>query len=344
MNPLLTDDAVAALPIHDARAELLEEIVRTPVLDDRPARRRTSTTISARRPWVAPVAAAAAVVLLVVGVGWTASRVLGESAPPPVATQPPAADAFRPVLAAPGWSVSGVDQGEDLGGIGYRSGDATLKLDWYPADGYDQRLVHARDQAGSDGSAVVVAGLPGSMWSSDVGDHTALRPVENGHFLEVRGFGMDAATFAAILPQLQMVDAAAFDAALPADYAHDGERGTRIDQLLDGIGQYAVPLLPDGVDRSWVTSDQSDPVQLGTEVADRVACAWLAQYADARAAGDDAAARQAVEVMATSRQWPVLQQIKADSDEPEWIWWASDELAAGRVPQAWKGSCAGHLP
>jgi hypothetical protein len=175
VNPLLTDDAVAALPIHDARAELFEEIVRTPVLDDRPARRRTTTTISARRPWVAPVAAAAAVVLLVVGVGWAASRVLGESAPPPLATQPAAPDAFRVVLAAPGWSVSSVDQGEDLGGIGYRNGDASLKLDWYPGDGYDQRLAHARDEAGSDGSAVVVAGLPGSMWSSDVADHTALR-------------------------------------------------------------------------------------------------------------------------------------------------------------------------
>lgn len=344
MNPLLTDEAVAALPIHDARAELFEEIVRTPVLDDRPVRRRTTTTISARRPWVAPVAAAAAVVLLVVGVGWTASRVLGESAPPPVATQPATPDGFRPVLAAPGWTVSSVDQGEDLGGIGYTNGDASLKLDWYPADDYDQRFAHRRDEAGSDGTGVEVAGLPGSMWSSDVADHTALRPVENGHFLEVRGVGMDAEAFAALLPQLQLVGADAFDAALPADYAHDGERGTRIDQLLAGIGQYADPLLPAGVDRSWVTSDQSDPVQLGTEVADRVACAWLAEYADARAAGDDAAAQQAVDVMSTSRQWPVLQQIKADSDEPEWIWWASDEMASGRVPQGWKPSCQGHLP
>ena len=38
MNPKLTDDAVADLPLHHGRAELLEEIMRTPVLDDRPVR------------------------------------------------------------------------------------------------------------------------------------------------------------------------------------------------------------------------------------------------------------------------------------------------------------------
>jgi hypothetical protein len=344
VNPLLTDDAVAALPIHDGRAELLEEIVRSPVLDERPAPRRTGPTIGIRRAWVAPVAAAVAIVLLVLGVGWTAGHVLGESAPSQVATQPPHADAFRVVLADPGWTVTGVQQGDDLGGIGYRNGSATLKLDWYPAAGFDDRLAHRRDEAGSDGTPVEIAGLPGWMWSAAGNDHTALRPAEDGHFLEVRGSGMDAAAFAAVLPRLDMVDATGFDAALPPDYAHDGTRGSRVDRLLDGIAQHAQPLLPDGVDRSWVTSDQSDPVQLGTEVADRVACAWIARYADARSAGDEAGAQQAAEVLSTSRQWPVLRQIEADSDEPEWIWWAADEVAAGRVPQGWRPSCAGHLP
>ena len=333
MNAQLTDDAVAALPLHDGRAELLEEILRTPasavpVLGER------------RRPWVAPVAAAAAVVLLAAGVGWTADHVLGESAPP-VASQSPAPDAFRVVLDQPGWTVSFVDQGDDLGGVGYENAGATLKLDWYPATGYDERLAHRRDEAGSDGTAVDIAGLPGSMWSSAADDHTALRSVEDGHFLEGRGSGMDAAAFAAVLPRLEMVDEAAFDAALPSDYAHDGERGSRIARVLDGIAQHADPLLPDGLDRSAIASDESDPVQLGSAVADQVACAWIAQYAEARRLDDQAGAEQAVAVMSTSRQWPVLRQIEAASDEPEWIWWAADEMAAGRVPQGWQPSCAG---
>lgn len=342
MNPLLTDDAVAELPIHDARAELLEEIVRTPVAADRPLIRRLPDA-SPRRPWVAPVAAAAAIVLLLLGVGWTAGHVFGESAPP-IATQSPAADAFRVVLDTPGWTMTNATQGDDTGEIGYENGPASLKIDWYPGDGYQERYDHRRDETGSDGTAVQVAGLPGAMWTYDTEIHIALRPVENDHFVEVHGEGLDQQAFTAVLAQLRMADESAFDAALPSDYAHDGERGTQIDQLLDGIAQHADPLLPAGVDRSWVTSDQSDPVQLATEVADRVACAWISQYADATRTGDQAAAQQAVDVMSTSRQWPLLQQIKADSDEPEWIWWAADEMTGGRVPQGWKPSCQGHIP
>lgn len=334
MNAKLTDHAVAGLPLHDARAELLDEILRTPAsaVPVRADRRR--------RPWVAPVAAAAAVVLLAAGVGWTADHVLGESAPP-VASPSPEPDDFRVVLDQPGWTVSHVDQGDDLGGIGYANAGDTLKLDWYPADGYAERLAHRRDEAGSAGTAVDVAGLPGEMWSSAADDHTALRPVEGDHFLEVRGFGMDDAAFAALLPRLRMVDAAGFDAALPPGYADDGHRGTRIDRILDGIARYAVPLLPDGLDRSAITSDQSDPVQLGSDVADQVACAWIVQYAEARRLDDAAGAQQAAGVLATSRNWPVLREIEADSDEPEWIWWAADEMLAGRVPQAWQPSCSG---
>ena len=334
MNAKLTDRAVADLPLHDGRAELLDEILRTPAsaVPVRADRRR--------RPWVAPLAAAAAVVLLAAGVGWTADHLLGESAPP-VATPSPAPDDYRVVLNQPGWAVSGVDQGDDLGGIGYENDGATLKLDWYPADGYAERLAHRRDEAGGAGAPVDVAGLPGEMWSASAGDHTALRPVEGDHFLEVRGFGMDAAAFAALLPQLRMVDAEAFDAALPPDYAHDGRRDTRIDRILDGIARYAVPLLPDGLDRSAITSDQSDPVQLGSDVADQVACAWIAQYAEARRLDDRVGAQQAAGVLATSRHWPVLREIEADSDEPEWIWWVSDEMVAGRVPQGWQPSCSG---
>ncbi|HEU5036777.1 MAG TPA: hypothetical protein VFT70_07225 [Nocardioides sp.] len=337
MNVKLTDDAVAELPLHHGRAELLEEIMRTPVaavpvpLRTDPGRRR--------RPWVAPLAAAAAIVLLAAGIGWTADRVLGDPAPP-VATQPPASDAYRVVLDEPGWTVTNVDEGKDLGGIGYADAGATLKLDWYPAGDYEERLTHRRDEAASDGTAVEIAGLPGSMWSSAPNDHTALRPVESGHFLEVRGFGMDAATFAALLPQLRMVEPEAFDAALPPGYAHDGERGSRVQQILDGIAEHADPLLPDGTDRSAITSEQSDPVQLGSDVADQVACAWIARYAESRRAGDQAGAQQAADVMASSPQWPVLRQIEADSDEPEWIWWAADEMSAGRVPQGWQPSCA----
>jgi hypothetical protein len=55
-------------------------------------------------------------------------------------------------------------------------------------------------------------------------------------------------------------------------------------------------------------------------VAGTVACLWLRQWGEATRTGDTAAAEEAVKAMATSRHWPILQQMNPDGDYPEAIW------------------------
>ena len=352
MNPLLTDDAVARLPLDGGRAELLEEIVGTPAGAGDPAAREL-VRISNRRRWAGPAVAAAAVAALAVGSAWVADLGHADSAPrPPAASPSPSASTSaqpeRVVLGAAGWTLDFVYTGSrrDTGELGYSKGDATLRLDWYPAGGYDARYdsrTRITDPP-SDGTPVDVLGLTGRLWAHSEQDHTALRPVEGGTFLEVRGTGLDERAFVALLGRLRQVDQGGFEASLPDGFVGEGERDSQVAAMLDGVERYAHPLLPASVPRADITSDQSDPVQVGSDVANQVACAWIAQYADARRRGDEADAQEAVDVMATSRQWPVLTKMQDESDVPEWVWAVSDEMQAGQVPQGWRPSCQGHLP
>lgn len=347
MNPLLTDEAVAALPLHNGRAALLEEILGTAAGAGDPAPAYTAR-VHAHRRWLAAVTAAASVGALAMGSAWWAASLQDDSRPPPQAAAAPQPDAYRAVLEAEGWTLASAyeDPGGRMGGVGYRAGSATLSIDWYPASGYAERYDARRriTDPPSDGRSVDVLGLRSRMWAYSAVDHTVLRPVEDGHFLEIRGSGIGEQAFIAVLSRLRLVDAAGFDAALPEGFVNRAERDSRVAALLEGIARYAHPLLPAGVSRASITSEQSDPVQVGSDVANQVTCAWLAQYAKARRAGDQTSAEEAVAVMKTSRKWPVLTQMKDASDVPEWVWAVTDEMSAGQIPQGWKPSCHGYLP
>lgn len=99
MNPLLTDDAVADLPLHDARAALLAEIMRTPA----PAGRRVPMAVAS----AAAVAAAAAVVGLVVTLPGADADRAPDQATTGVASSGPAEP--RPVTSLRGDLVSATD-------------------------------------------------------------------------------------------------------------------------------------------------------------------------------------------------------------------------------------------
>ena len=42
--------------------------------------------------------------------------------------------------------------------------------------------------------------------------------------------------------------------------------------------------------------------------------------------------------MATSRDWAILREMDAEGDYPEVVWEMADDLAAGRVPEGWRGA------
>lgn len=143
MNPLLTDDAVADLPLHDARAALLAEILRTPA----PAGRRVPIAVAS----AAAVAAAAAVVGLVVTL--------------------PGSDADRaPDQATTGVAASGAAEPRPITSI---RGDLVSATDWTVV--YTRLTVPELAQGGSDAAARPVAAATVRMTSDETDRDVVLR-------------------------------------------------------------------------------------------------------------------------------------------------------------------------
>jgi hypothetical protein len=205
MNPKLklTDGAVAELPLHHGRAELLEEILRTPVLDDRPVRRTERPR--RRTTWVVPVAAAAAVVALVAGSAWLVSGLGLVGRDGDVAGS---SSSYLGALDAPGWTVGSVVGDDESGESTYVKGDQTFQIDWYPADERDGYVEDRRHITGTavDGEPIEVLGRSALMWAYDETSHTAICEVENGHWLELRGDGMSEAAYLDLLAQVRLVE------------------------------------------------------------------------------------------------------------------------------------------
>lgn len=328
MIPKLTDDAIAELPLQHGRADLLEEIMRTPVLDDRPAR-----TDPARRTWLAPVAAAAAIAVLALGAWWT-TRADEQPAidDTPVATAPEGSELA--VLDAPGWEISNA-YGDRYGGeLFYAKGDRSFEISWYPEDQYesyveDRRHIGTRPQ---DGEPIEVLSEPALTWPYSALNHTAIRVPVAGWTLEFRGDGMDEAAYRELLGQLRSVDEDGFEAAMPESFVPSAERDAEIDEVVAGIEQHVDPLLPPEGTRARVGSDQVDPYHLGVDVAGQVACAWLDDLREATATGDTERAQAARDVLGTVREWPVLQEMEAKGDYPRVLWRYADQAVAGEVP------------
>jgi hypothetical protein len=342
MNPKLTDDHVAGLPLHLGRADLLEEIMSSPVLDERPVRderpRRRTTS------WLVPAAAAVVVAALAVGSAWWASG--GPSTGPSsdrsggYASQPTAGKSGDSVLLdAPGWAVTAMYADKTSGEMTYEKGSQSLEVMWGDADSYQGYVEDRRHivRPPADGEPITVLGKAAQMWPYSADDHTAIRELEGDRWIELRGEGMDKDAYLALLGRLDLVDETTFEATLPDSFVRSDERSAEIDKILDGIGEVAHPLLPDGVDRASITSDQNDDYQLGAEISGAVACAWLDEFADARQAGDQGRADQAAAVLETSHDWPVLHQMDARGDYPEVLWQLADQAAAGQLPDWYAG-------
>jgi len=338
MTAKITDDAVAELPLHRGRAELLEEIMSTPVIDDRPQSVRSEHS-RRRTTWVVPAAAAAVVAALALGTAWwatsdPASSGHGSSG---LASQPIGRDGEYVVLSAPGWVVTSTDADEHRGEMTYEKGSRSLELMWGPADSYEEYVEDRRHivDPPADGKPIQILGKSAQLWAYGPQDHTAIREVEDGAWIEVRADGMREAGYLALLDDLELVDEAGFEAILPDSFVTSAERPAAVAEILDGIAAVAQPLLPPGVERSSITSEQNDDYQLGAEVAGAVACAWLDDYADARRTGDDRRAQRAAGIFTTVRDWPVLNQMNDRGGYTEVVWDYADKVLVGEVPDGY---------
>jgi hypothetical protein len=338
--PKLTDDAVSRLPLEAGRAELLEEIMTT-VAPDRQTAQPTPPTPS-RRGWLVPLAAAAVVAgIAASSLWWRGSP--GDAGGESTTSHGAAAQTllreqgFRAVLDAPGWTVSATEAGDGYGEVNYEKGGAQFTITWYPADSYADYVTdreHIVDPP-APGEPVRLLGASGQLWAYNATDHTVIREVQDGHWMEFRGSGMDDAAYRALLGQLRLVGLADYEAALPDDYVTKAERDDAAAAMLDGITQASGAAWP-GPPVAVESTDQ-DPYQLGAAVAGAYACAWLEEFESATRADDQGRATEAARVLGTARDWPVLNQMNAQGDYPEVVWEYADDVAAGQVPEGYRG-------
>jgi hypothetical protein len=330
MIPKLTDDAVSRLPLESGRAELLEEIMTTVAPD-----RQTDPTPSRaprRNRWLAPLAAAAVVAGLAGGTLWWQQHRPDPADSTRVATTSlPEGQAV--LLDAPGWEV------DTLGGDGimFRNGDAELEVTTYPAKDYESYVTdreHILDPP-APGEPIQVLGRAAQMWAYSGDDHTAIREVEAGHWMEFRAQGLDKNAYLALLGQLRLTSDTEFEASLPQDYVVDGERLPDALEIIHAITRVSGADVPDGT-LAFGDGDDKDRYQFGAEVAGAYACAWLEEFENATTHGQAARAAEAARVLGTSREWPILKEMDAEGDYPEVVWQYADDVAAGRVPEGYR--------
>jgi hypothetical protein len=334
----LTDDAISRLPLEAGRAELLEEIMSTVAPD-----RQTSEPVAPaprRARWLVPIGVAAAVATLAGSPIWWGA--LHHDAAPAVHYQSAAKSAgtgYRAVLTAPGWKVTATEEDSKYGGeIDYGLDGQELQITWYPDSTYhdylvDRQHIHSADVS-EPGDPVTVLGKAGHLWAYDAQDHTVMREPDQGHWMEIRGTGMDLPAYQALLGQLRLVSEAEFESALPSPFVTGADRPAAVQKILDGIEGVTRVTIPAGTTLD-TRSEESDPYQLGADIAGQYACAWISEFADAKAASDQAGADEAVRVMGTSRQWPILNQMDSGGDYPEVVWEYADQMAGGQVPEGY---------
>jgi hypothetical protein len=320
MSPRLTDQAVSELPLTAARAELLEEIMATPVVE-RPTVHHEAGPRRGRR-WAATIAAAAAAAALVAVPSWLLSR----DEPSAVFAGAPAHDWV--VLDAPGWDVTHISDPLEGGSeVEWANGEATLNVHLYPADLRDsyvedrERIDYPRVDRGAP---VELLGQPARMWHYSARDHTAIGAVDGAVYPEVRAQGMDEAAYRTLLTQLAWTDEAEFEFTLPEQFVTSGEADATIAAMLRGI-----PLAPGA---EVPSSGENDSYHLGADVARQVVCPWIAEFERAREAGDSRAVEDAQRALADSRRWAFLDAMNAEGDYPEVVWEISADVVAGRVP------------
>jgi hypothetical protein len=315
------DDQVRALQLDLLETELREAIV---LYGEREAPRRPA---GRRRPlrWRLPGLAAAAVAAAVLAVALIGG---GDrlGAPPERAWAAPAlrvANAVpRLLIGQPGWTVTRADEFSIRDGeMTLRNGPQRVGLFWRA--GSFQEWVDDRAHSADELAPVEVLGTEATVFRyRPHGGLTALW--RSGRYtMEFTANGISLRDYRRVLGSLKTVGIDKWLGAMPPSVVLPADSERVAEAMLAGIPQ------PDGFELD-PPSGVRERYHLGARVAGGVACAWIEQWAEARADGDAAAAGEAVDAMRTSRRWPILREMNAEGDYPELLWEYADAMRGVR--------------
>jgi hypothetical protein len=228
----------------------------------------------------------------------------------------------RMLITEDGWHVVRADEfSSKYGGMTFAKGSSTVDLGWLPA--VDHGLV-VKDRQGSAEAS----------WDLDLAGEVATVIQYEGttvftavwrdgkHSLELSGTFPTVDEFRAVASTLTAVDVDTWLSAMPDSVVKPQGRAESVDKMVADI-----PMHPSvNLDKLRASELVSDRYQLGAKVTSAVACAWIDQWVTARAAGDDQRARQAVDAMATSRDWAILQEMSAEGGWSDVLWEYADAM------------------
>lgn len=146
-----------------------------------------------------------------------------------------------------------------------------------------------------------------------------------GWTIEVRSTVESLDAFTGLLGKLRVVDTDTWLRALPASVIAAADASSAVAAALEGVP------LPKGFDPASIDvgGEARDEYQLLASVATSVTCAWMDEWFDATESGDGAAAKDAADALATSRQWPALLEIADDGAMADVIWELADAVNGG---------------
>jgi hypothetical protein len=110
-------------------------------------------------------------------------------------------------------------------------------------------------------------------------------------------------------------------------------RQAAADEILADIEAVSGQGFP-GETPSFTDGDAKDRYQFGAEVVGSYTCAWLEAYANAVSHDQQRQADEALAVLGTSKQWPILREMDEQGDYPEVLWQIADEAKVGDL-QDW---------
>ena len=233
-----------------------------------------------------------------------------------------AEDSPRLLIAKAGWQVIRADEfSGKYGEMTFSNGESEMDLHWIPAKYHKVAVEDRRHSAGQSWN-VTIAGRDAVLFQYEgTTEFTGLW--RDGHdSLELRGGFPSVSDYMAVAETIRKVDVNTWLSAMPERVVKPDARAASVDEMLADI-----PVHPDvDVNKLKAGERVTDRYQLGARVTGAVACAWIGQWVDATAKGNDARAKEAVDAMATSHNWAILIEMNKEGDWPEVMWELADAM------------------
>lgn len=227
------------------------------------------------------------------------------------------------LLTEGGWRVTYVDEYRvNEGEMAFTDGTREMELHWIPARFHESRVEDRENGSARSWDETILGNEAVLFQYEGTTDYTALW-LDGDLSFELRGTFPNVEDYRAVAHTLQFVDEETWLAALPESVVRPSERAATVDEMLADI-----PVHPNAnVDELKTDSAVKDRYQLGAKVTSAVACEWIEQWIDAKNAGKNGQAQEAVDAMATSRDWSILVEMKPQGGWSEVVWDYADRMA-----------------